>query len=423
MSFQAAPTDETITITLGDKTIDLPVVVGTEGEHALDISKLRAETGYITLDVGYRNTGSCASEITFINPEQGVLRYRGYPIEQVAEKLTFYDTCYLLINGNTPTIDQANAFAELIHQHRKVDRNLIMTLCGFPTDANPMAMLSAAINGLCGYHPEVIDVDYKENFEVTAAKLIGKVKTIAAAIHRHRNGQWPIDADPTLDYTTDLLRMMTGKVPDPAVAKALDQIFILHADHEQNCSAATCRMVGSSHANLFASCAAAVCALWGPLHGGANVMIMNQIESIHNDPDMDPDKFIAAVKDKKYRLFGFGHRVYKNYDPRARILKGYADEVLEKIGVGDDPLLDIALRLEKLALEDDYFVSRNLYPNVDFYSGIILRAMGIPTDMFTVFFALGRMPGWISQWKEVRDTGSRIYRPRQVYVGEGERDM
>ena len=416
---------KTARLTLDDgQEIDLPVRVGTEGERSVDVTALRGQTGYITLDPGYRNTGSCESAITFINAEEGVLAYRGINIEELADRCGFLEAAYLLIYGELPDGATLETFVQRVRDNAPVDEGLLKILDGFPRDASPMAMLSACLNGLCGYHPEVMEADWARNFDESAAKLIGKVATLAAAIHRHaegKNGRPTPDA--TLDYTGNFLTMLLGGKADSTVAKALDLIFLLHADHEQNCSASTCRMVGSSHCNLFASCAAAVCALWGPLHGGANVEIMNQLQEIHDDESIDPDSFIAGVKEKKYRLFGFGHPVYKNYDPRARILKGQADAVLEALNRADDPLLKIAKRLEEVALADDYFVSRNLYPNVDFYSGIIMRAMGVPTEMFTVLFAVGRMPGWVAQWKEVRDSKTKIYRPRQLYVGPTDRHV
>ena len=411
----------TATLTIDGKTLELPTTQGSEGENAVDVTKLRDQTGYITLDPGYRNTGSCESAITFIDAEKGILRYRGYSIEELAEKSSFLETAALLIDGKLPDAASLSAFTSRVAEHTPVDEGLLGILKGFPTKASPMAMLSACINGLCGYHPEVLDVEYEQHFEETSAKLIAKVRTLAAAIYRHTQGKPALPTprhagQPEAGrYTADFLRMMFEGDMKPEVARALDLIFLLHADHEQNCSASTCRMVGSSHANLFASCAAAVCALWGPLHGGANVEIMNQLEQIHKDK-LDPDDFIAGVKAKKYRLFGFGHPIYRNYDPRARILSKAAEDVLASMHV-EDPLLKIARRLEQVALADEYFTSRKLYPNVDFYSGIIMRAMGVPTDMFTVLFAVGRMPGWIAQWKEVRDSKGKIYRPRQIYTG------
>ena len=423
----AAPTvatapDSTANATLSlesGQTATLPVVVGSQGEVSVDITNLRSDSKVITLDPGYRNTGSCVSAITFINPEEGLLAYRGYPIEQLADQCSHIETAYLLIYGQLPDKSTLESFQGKIDEHMAVDSRLLKMLNGFPREASPMAMLSALINGLCGYHPEVIEPDPSGHFDVSAPKLIAKVATLGAAVYKHTQGEdVDVQPDSSLDYAGNFLKMMLGDKSNDTIAKALDLIFLLHADHEQNCSASTCRMVGSSHANLFASCAAAVCALWGPLHGGANVEIMNQLQSIHDDDSLDAESFFAGVKDKKYRLFGFGHPVYRNYDPRARILKETAKEVLAAMGAENDPLLKIAQQLEEMALADDYFVQRNLYPNVDFYSGIIMRAMGIPTDMFTVLFAIGRMPGWIAQWKEVRDQGTKIYRPRQVYVGE-----
>jgi citrate synthase len=413
---------KTITLIIDGKSLALPLVVGTEGELGIDVTALRDQTGYITVDPGYRNTGSTLSAITFIDAEKGVLRYRGMPIETLAEKSSFLETAYLLIEGKLPDAEQLNGFVSRVARHTPVDARLLGILDGFPRDASPMAMLSACINGLCGYHPSVLETNYEAHFETTSAKLIAKVRTLAAAIYRHTQGLSTVvvpttHGTPRADaYTADFLSMMFAKQISPEIARALDLIFLLHADHEQNCSASTCRMVGSSHANLFASCAAAVCALWGPLHGGANVEIMNQLEQIHADK-IDPDDFLTGVKARKYRLFGFGHPIYRNYDPRARILKNAAEQVLSAMHVADDPLLMIARRLEEVALKDDYFVSRKLYPNVDFYSGIIMRAIGVPTDMFTVMFAVGRMPGWIAQWKEVRDQKGKIYRPRQIYTG------
>jgi citrate synthase len=422
MTTTTTPATDTAKLQLGEKAIDLPLLVGTEQEHAVDIRDLRAKTGYITYDDGYRNTGSCQSAITFIDAEKGILRYRGIPIEQLAERSSFMEVAKLLIDGELPTRGALDAFNRLVVEHAPVNPALLSILNGFPPDANPMAMISASINGLCGYHPEVLEGGYEDHFEQTAAKLIGKIKTLAAAVHRHRSGLPFIEPDPRASYTGDFLNMMFGP-GGPAretAAQALDLIFLLHADHEQNCSASTVRMVGSSHANLFTSCAAGVCALWGPLHGGANVEIMEQLQEIQST-GLTAKAFIAGVKDKKYRLFGFGHPIYRNYDPRARILKATADNVLAKLGV-NDPLLDLAKQLEAAALADDYFVKRQLYPNVDFYSGIIMRAMGIPVSMFTAMFAVGRMPGWIAQWKEVRDGKGKIYRPRQIYVGHAKRD-
>ncbi|MCC7193702.1 MAG: citrate synthase [Phycisphaeraceae bacterium] len=413
---------DTANILIKGKSVEMPVITGTEHEHAIDISSLRSQSGYITLDDGYRNTGSCQSAITFIDPEKGILRYRGIPIEQFAQHSSFLETAWTLIYGELPSRAQLDAFTRGVANGSAVSPELLNILKGFPRDANPMAMISACVNGLCGQHPEALDVDYGKHFDSTAMKLIGQIKTITAAVLRHRNGQAPASSSPGETYTADFLNMMFGAGEHRAeTAAALDLIFLLHADHEQNCSASTVRMVGSSHANLFTSCAAGICALWGPLHGGANVEIMEQLQEIKAS-GVNAKDFLEGVKAKKYRLFGFGHPIYRNYDPRARILKAAADRVLARLGV-NDPLLDLAKQLESAALADDYFVSRKLYPNVDFYSGIIMRAMGIPVAMFTAMFAVGRMPGWIAQWKEVRDTKGKIYRPRQIYVGKALRDF
>ncbi|MEL7239450.1 MAG: citrate/2-methylcitrate synthase, partial [Planctomycetota bacterium] len=373
---------------------DLPVIVGSQHEISVDITKLRGDAKVITLDPGYRNTGSCVSAITFINPEKGLLAYRGIPIEQLADQCSHLEASYLLIYGKQPTQAELDQFTGLINEHMHVDEGLYKSFEGFSKDASPMAMLSASLNCLCSYHPEVLETDHTKHFDDSAAKLLGKIVTLGAAIYRHRNGDAAgVKPDASLDYCSNFLSMMFGNV-NPTVAKALDLIFLLHADHEQNCSASTCRMVGSSHASLFASVAAAVCALWGPLHGGANVEIMQQLESITSDPSLDAETFFAGVKEKKYRLFGFGHPVYKNYDPRARILKETAKEILVEMGSENDPLLKTAQQLEEMALADDYFVSRNLYPNVDFYSATTYHCIGLKLDLFTPMFALSRIGGW-----------------------------
>ncbi len=424
---QAVASNETTQVRLGDQTVDLPIFVGTEDEHAIDISALRSETGYITLDEGYRNTGSCKSAITYIDGEAGILRYRGYPIEQVCEKLSFVETCLLLIYGELPSADRLQRFRHLLTEHQMIHEGLRHALETFPPTSHPMAILSAMINMVSCYHPDVLDPAHDDSeFESVAARLISKVRTIAAAAYKTSIGQPIIHPSPDLDYCSNFLHMMFS-LPysdyelDPDVVKALNLLLILHADHEQNCSTSTVRIVGSSGSNLFASCSSGVCALWGPLHGGANVAVINQLEQIAKD-GKSIEQIIEDVKQKKTKLFGFGHGVYRNYDPRARIIKDSADKVLSKLGV-DDPMLDIARRLEEQALSDEYFTSRKLFPNVDFYSGIIMRAMGIPVNMFTVMFAIGRMPGWIANWKEVRDSNSRIYRPRQVYTGPALRDI
>jgi len=418
----------TAKLTIGDQTYELPIVVGAEGEKALDISALRQQSGYITLDDGYGNTGSCQSRVTFIDGEKGILRYRGIPIEQLAEKSTFIETAYLIIYGNLPTKKQLNRFSNLLTQYAMLHESMRHHFEGFPVNAHPMAILSAMINTTGCFNKEVMLPYDPQTFEVAAAKLISKVRTIAAFAYRKSQG-WPVVyPNPTYKYTANFLHMMFSQPYQeyklrPEVVSALDLIFLLHADHEQNCSTSTVRMVASSKANLFASAAAGVCALWGPLHGGANQAVIEMLEQIHASGD-DGRKFIEAAKIKGSgkRLMGFGHRVYKNYDPRAKIIKQRCDDLLKALKI-NDPLLDIAKRLEEAALNDPYFIERKLYPNVDFYSGIIMRAIEIPVEMFTVIFAIGRMPGWIANFKEIADAGdSRIYRPRQVYIGEQVRD-
>ncbi|MBU1962904.1 MAG: citrate synthase [Gammaproteobacteria bacterium] len=420
---------ETATLTCGGKSYELPVVTGTENERAVDVEKLRAESGLITLDDGYGNTGSCLSSITFIDGEQGILRYRGYPIEQLAEHATFIETAYLIIFGELPTEAQLAEFRNLVIEHMFIHEAMRHHFEGFPPSAPPMAILSAMINTLGCFEPALTKPEDDNRFIEAAARLISKVRTIAAAAYKKSIGDPIVYPRFDLSYTANFLHMMFCKPnkicrADPAVERALDQIFILHADHEQNCSTSTVRMVGSSQANLYASVAAGVCALWGPLHGGANVAVIHMLEEIRQSGESIP-AFIAKIKDKKAhaRLMGFGHRVYKNYDPRAQFIKQSCDAVLEKLGI-HDPLLDIALQLEEVALKDPYFVERKLYPNVDFYSGIIMRAVGIPMDMFTVLFAIGRLPGWIANWREVHlSPHARIYRPRQIYTGPKVREF
>ena len=407
---------------LNGKTCKLPIVEGTEKELALDVSKLRNDTGYITLDDGYANTGSCESAITFIDGETGVLRYRGIPIEELAEKSTFIEVAHLIIMGRLPTSAELRQFSDRLTDNELLNEAMKHHFEGFPANAHPMAILSSMINAASCFYPELLKDEAREHFSVSAARLLSQVRTIAAFAYRKSRGLPIIYPKPELKYTANFLHMMFSlpyKDYDlkPETVKALDLIFLLHADHEQNCSTATVRMVASSRANLFASAAAGVCALWGPLHGGANQAVLEMLAQIHKDGD-DGSKFIKAAKDKNSgkRLMGFGHRVYKNYDPRAKIIKKACDDVLEKMNISD-PLLDIAKHLEEAALKDPYFVERKLYPNVDFYSGIIMRAIGIPIEMFTVIFAIGRMPGWIANYKEVMEAPTRIYRPRQVYVG------
>jgi len=417
---------ETATLEVRGKKYNLPVVVGTENEVAVDISKLRAESGVITLDEGYGNTGSCQSAITFIDGEQGILRYRGIPIEELAGKSTFPEAAWLIIYGELPTAEQLQCWSNLLTKHEMLHEGLYKHYDGFPAYGHPMAILSAMINAASTYSPDIIKMESPETFQDAAARLLSKTRTIAAAAYKTSIGQPLIYPKPHLDYVSNFLHMMFSipnreYEPDPDVVDALSLILVLHADHEQNCSTSTVRMVASSGANLFASCAAGVCALWGPLHGGANAAVLEMLQFIH-DSGISVQDYVARVKDKSsnIKLMGFGHRVYKNYDPRAKIIKQAADRVLAKLGI-EDPLLDIARRLEEAALNDSYFKEKKLYPNVDFYSGIIMRAIGIPVDMFTVMFAIGRMPGWIANWKEVWEGQSRIYRPRQVYVGPTQR--
>ena len=409
---------------LDGKTYSLPVLEGTEKERAVCISSLRDQTGYITLDDGYGNTGSCQSSITFIDGEQGILRYRGIPIEELAEHSTFVEVAHLLIMGKLPNRQDLAQFSALLTQNQMLHEDMKYHFEGFPSSAHPMAILSSMINASSCFDPTLMHGWEQNHFEQQAARLLSKVRTIAAFSYRKSRGLPFIYPKPRFRYTQNFLHMMFSDPyeqtePNPEAVKALDLIFLLHADHEQNCSTATVRMVASSRANMFASAAAGVCSLWGPLHGGANQAVIEMLADIHNSGD-DGSKFITAAKDKKSgkRLMGFGHRVYKHYDPRAKIIKRRCDELLTKLNTSD-PLLDIAKRLEEAALQDPYFVERKLYPNVDFYSGIIMRAIGIPVEMFTVMFAIGRMPGWIANYREVlEDPNGRIYRPRQIYRGE-----
>jgi citrate synthase len=405
------------TITLDGNSYDLPVVVGTEGEVGVDTSKFRAQSKAIMLDPGYGNTGSCKSAITFINGEEGVLRYRGYPIEELAEKTTFEEVMYLLVWGELPNDEQLASFNAKLAEHGTVPDGIKNLLDSMPEDIHPMAATAAATMTLSGYYP------WEEDHDEDIIRLIAKFKAIVAYVHLRKLGKDYVAPSGDKTYVEDFVSMMFGKESD-TLTEAINKLLILHADHEQNCSASTVRMVGSSHANLYASISAGISALWGPLHGGANQAVIEMLEQIQEDGG-DVEKYVALAKDKSsdFRLMGFGHRVYKNFDPRAKIIKKAADEVLDALGV-DDPALDIAKQLEKAALEDEYFVARKLYPNVDFYSGIIYRALGIPTDMFTVMFAIGRLPGWIAQWKEWRDDQkARIHRPRQIYVGENKRSV
>jgi len=414
---------DTAEIKYGQQTLTVPVVTGTENEKGLDIGQLRAKTGLVTLDPAFMNTASTKSAITFIDGDQGILRYRGIPIEELAEKSTFVETAYLLINGHLPNKTELARWSNLLTRHSLIHEDMKRFFDGFPSTAHPMAQLSAMVCSLSSFYPETLDPDKKEHFEITAARLISKVRTLAAFAYKKSIGQPLIYPDNKLNYAANFMRMMFAVpseeyVVDPEIEKVMNLLLILHADHEQNCSTSTVRVVGSSRANLFASIAAGICALWGPLHGGANQEVLEMLEIIRKDGG-DVSKFIALAKDKNstFRLMGFGHRVYKNFDPRAKIIKQAADKVLSKLGI-NDPLLDIAKQLEEAALKDEYFIQRKLYPNVDFYSGIIYRALGFPTDMFTVLFAIGRMPGWIAHWREmIEDTSTKIARPRQIYTG------
>ena len=412
----------TAILELDGKKYEFPVIVGTENEVAIDIDKLRSASGAITIDPGYKNSGSCTSEITFLDGEEGILRYRGYSIEDLADKANFLEVSYLLIFGELPTSAQLEKFENDIRKYTLVNEEMKNIIDGFPKTAHPMGVLASLTSALTAFNPKSVNPHNEKEMYDAVCKTMGKFLVIATWTYRKSMG-YPLNYyDNTKGYVDNFMRLMfelpTGPYKaDPKVVTALDKLFILHADHEQNCSTSTVRIVGSSHAGLFASISAGVSALWGPLHGGANQAVLEMLQEIH-DNGGDVAKFVLKAKDKDdpFRLMGFGHRVYKNFDPRATIIKKAADDVLTALGV-DDPLLDIAKQLEKVALEDEYFKSRNLYPNVDFYSGIIYRAMGIPVEMFTVLFAIGRLPGWIAQWKEMRVNKEPIGRPRQVYTG------
>jgi len=413
-------------IEFNGKQVEFPVVKGSEGEHAIDVKALRQQIGLITLDPGFKNTGSCESKITFLNGEEGVLRYRGYGIDELAEKANFLEVAYLLIFGELPTQDQHDQFLHDIKEESYVDEDLKKILESFPKSAHPMGVLSSLTSGLTAFNPSSVDVNADDQIYNAIVRIMGKLPILVSWVYRKRMGLPLKYGDYALGYVENIARMMFRKpnkeyVVNPVIDNALNKLLILHADHEQNCSTSTVRIVGSSHAGLFASVSAGISALWGPLHGGANQAVIEMLEDIKND-DRDVKKYIDKAKDKSdsFRLMGFGHRVYKNFDPRARIIRKTADEVLNDLGV-TDPVLDIAKTLERAALEDDYFVIRKLYPNVDFYSGIIYRAMGIPVEMYTVMFALGRLPGWIAQWREMRKQKEPIGRPRQVYTGEQQR--
>ncbi len=421
--------DNKIQFEFEGKQYEFPIIEGSEGEKAIDISKLRGATGgLITIDIGFKNTGSTTSKITYINGEEGILRYRGYPIEQLAENASFLEVAYLLIYGELPTQSELDEFVEEIRNHTLVHENTKKFFEGYPMNAHPMGILASVICSLSAFYPESLDPNRpQEKVDLTIKRLIAKMPTLIAWIYKLRTGHPFMYPRNDLDYISNFLYMMFGMPTEeykvePVVADALNKLLILHADHEQNCSTSTVRVVGSSHANLYASITAGITALWGPLHGGANQAVLEMLKNIHEDGG-NVQKWIDKAKDKSdpFRLMGFGHRVYKNFDPRARIIKSSADQVLNKLGV-HDPLLDIAKKLEEAALNDPYFQERRLYPNVDFYSGIIYKAIGIPVDMFTVMFAFGRLVGWIAQWKEMREAGQPIARPRQIYIGENLRE-
>ncbi len=419
---------ESAKLLIDGKEFEFPVVEGTENEKAIDISSLRAKTGYVTIDEGYKNTGATYSSITFLDGEEGILRYRGYSIEELADKADFLEVSYLLIYGELPTNEQYNTFSSKITKHTMVNEDMRKIFDGFPVNAHPMGIMSSLVSAMSGFYPDSFDDKKPDNTELHIIRLLAKFPTLATWCYKKSQGH-PINYPKnSLDYCANFLNMMFAlpvedyKV-DPVVSAALNKLLILHADHEQNCSTSTVRLVGSSKANIYSSISAGISALWGPLHGGANQEVIEMLEEIKNDGG-DVQKYIDKAKDKNsgFRLFGFGHRVYKNFDPRAKIIKKAAYDVLEKLGV-KDPVLEIAKGLEEAALKDDYFVSRKLYPNVDFYSGIIYRALGIPTNMFTVMFAIGRLPGWIAQWIELRDQKQAIGRPRQIYTGNTEKDF
>jgi citrate synthase len=417
---------ENARITVDGKELEVPVVTGTEREKGIDIQSLRAKTGVVTLDPAFRNTAATESAVTFLDGEKGILRYRGIPIEELGERSTFVETAYLLIYGNLPNRSELEKFSQLLTRHSMIHEDMRRFFDGYPITAHPMAILSAMVTSLSSYYPYALNAKSDEYRDITIARLMGKLPTIASFSYKKNIGHPFVYPRNDLEYCANFLHMMFAVPaepyrPDPVAVRALNLLLILHADHEQNCSTSTVRMVGSAQTNLFASISAGICALWGPLHGGANQEVVEMLEDIRRK-GLSAKQFIDQVKDKKsgIRLMGFGHRVYKNFDPRAKIIKKSCDEVLQKLGIRD-PMLDLAKELEDSALRDPYFIERKLYPNVDFYSGIIYRALGIPTQMFTVMFALGRLPGWIAHWKEmIEDPITKIARPRQIYTGPTE---
>jgi citrate synthase len=419
---------DSVKLTYQNKTFEFPIVEGTENEKGIDIKSLRAQTGLITFDPGFKNTGSCKSGITFLNGEDGILRYRGYSIEELCEKTSFIEVAFLLIFGELPSKDELELFNDEIRKDSLVDEDLKSILKSFPKSAHPMGVLSSLTSGLIAFNPNSVDIESEADMRQAIIMLMAKFPILASWTHRKGKGLPLNYANTALSYVENLAHMMfklphQDFKPSDVLVSALNKLLILHADHEQNCSTSTVRIVGSSHAGLFASVSAGISALWGPLHGGANQAVIEMLEAIQADGG-DTQKFMAKAKDKNdpFRLMGFGHRVYKNFDPRARIIKKAADEVLDELGI-NDPILQIAKNLEQEALKDPYFIDRKLYPNVDFYSGIIYRALGIPTEMFTVMFALGRLPGWIAQWLEMRKNNEPIGRPRQIYTGKNDRKV
>lgn len=424
LQIQIFSMSETAQLKIGDKTFDLPVIEGTEGEKAIDISKLRDQSGFVTLDIGYKNTGATKSAITFLDGEKGILKYRGYTIEQLAENASFIEVAYLLINGELPTEKQLADFQYEISRHTLVHEDMKKFFDGFPSKSHPMGQLSSLVGALAAFNPESLKSGLTtEEVNLEIKKLLAKMSTVVSWIYKKSLGHPVVYPQNKYDYVTNFLYMTFAERTedykvDKVIVDVMNKLLILHADHEQNCSTSTVRIVGSSDANLYASISAGISALWGPLHGGANQAVIEMLEKIKNDGG-DTDKWIAKAKDKNdpFRLMGFGHRVYKNFDPRAKIIKKACDDILEKLGINDE-VLEIAKKLEEVALKDPYFVERKLYPNVDFYSGIIYRALGFPTEMFTVLFALGRLPGWIAQWKEMKENKEPIGRPRQIYTGD-----
>jgi len=426
MAVQDWAKGQVATLTLEGKTVELPIIEGTQGEKAIDISRLREETGYITIDPGFVNTGSCLSAITFMDGEKGILRYRGIPVEELAEKSSFVETAFLLINGRLPNLNELNRFRVLLNDHSLVHEDMHAFFQHFPRESHPMGILSAMVSALRGFYPVLDSLSRTEEVNITFARLLSKVRTMAAMSYKISRGHKIIYPRPDLSYCANFLNMMFDSPVKPYridedMVQALNVFWILHADHEQNCSTTAVRLVGSARVNLYAAISAGIAALWGPLHGGANQAVVDMLEDIH-DSGGDLVPFIERAKDKKdpFRLMGFGHRVYKTYDPRVKIIKAAVYKLLDKLHL-KDPLLDIAMKLEEAALRDPYFIDHHLYPNVDFYSGILLRTVGIPRKMFPVMFAIGRLPGWIAQWKEdASNPNWKIYRPRQIYIGPTE---